>query len=66
MIIVYLFLTIIVLELGILIYLGFKKLPAEQQKELLRKVEPPKAEVMEWFPPKSEEEMAERTVRENL
>ena len=66
MIILYLFLIIIVLELGFLIYLGFKRLNPEQQKELLRKIEPPKAEVMEWFPKETDEERAEKTIRENL
>ena len=53
-------------ELAGLIYLNFKKLPKETQKEVLRKVEPAESEVVEWTPPKSEEELAEEEVRKTL
>ena len=57
---------IIAIELAILIYLNFKKLPKETQKEMLRKVQPAKSEVLEWHPPESEEVLAERRIRETM
>jgi len=57
---------IIAIELAILIYLDFKRLPKETQKEVLRKVEPIRSKTIEWVPEESEEVLAERKIRENL
>ena len=59
-------LIVIAMELAILIYLHFKKLPAEQQKEILRKVEPVKTEIYDWVPPKDENQLAEEEVRKSM
>jgi len=63
---IYALLIIIVGELAGLIYLNFKKLPTETQKEVLRKVEPVKTEVVDWMPPKEEDELAEEEVRKTM
>ena len=49
-----------------IIYLLFKLLPKENQKEILRTVMKPKAKVMEWTPPKEDEKVAEEKVMEDL
>ena len=59
-------LIVIAIELGVMIYLQFKKLPVEQQKEILRKVEPVNSEVVEWTPPKDENQLAEEEVRRSM
>ena len=51
-----LFLILIVLLIHT--YLLFKFLPSEKQKEVLRKVGNIEGEVIEWQPPKSDEEEA--------
>ena len=44
-------LLIVILELGLLIYLVFKLLPAESQKEVLRQIPAkPKSKLVEWIP----------------
>ena len=49
-----------------IIYLLFKLLPKENQKEILRTVIKPKAKVFEWKPPKEDEKVAEEKVMEDL
>lgn len=62
----FVFLLIIILELGIIIYLNFKRFPAETQKEILRKIEPLNTEIVDWIPPKDETEIAEEKAREKM
>ena len=49
-----------------IIYLLFKLLPKENQKEILRTVMKPKAKVMEWKPKEEDEKVAEEKVMEDL
>ena len=63
---IYPFLIIIIIELAIDIYFHFKSLPREIQKEVLRKIEPVKGEIIEWEAPASEEEIASKKIIEEL
>jgi len=58
--------VIVIVELGINIYLQFKVIPPEIQKEVLRKVAPIKSEVMEWEAPESIEEKTFNDTLENI
>jgi len=51
-------LLFILISLLFIIYLLFKLLPKEKQKEVLRKAGNIEGEVIEWQPPKSDEEEA--------
>ena len=51
-------LFLILVVLIIQTYLLFKLLPSEKQKEVLRKAGNVEGEVIEWSPPKSDEEEA--------
>lgn len=45
-----------------MIYLQFKSLPAEKQKEITRQITPTKGKVMEWTPPQAGEDKAFKRV----
>lgn len=61
-------LLIIGIELGILIVLqvGKKEIVSDSLVKLKEKMTPNKTEVIEWTPPLSQEELAERKIREEL
>jgi len=63
---IYFLLAIIIIELGVDVYLRFKVMPTETQKEVLRKVAPVKSEVMEWEAPESIEEKTFNDALENI
>jgi hypothetical protein len=63
---IYIILTIIIIELAIDIYLHYKALPREAQKEVLRKVAPVQGEVISWQPPEEEEEKTSKELTEEI
>ena len=63
---IYFLLVVIIVELGVDVYLRFKVIPPEIQKEVLRKVAPVKSEVMEWEAPESIEEKTFNDTLENI
>ena len=64
---IYILLIIITLELGVLIYLNFKRLPEESQKEILRKVDKRnEGKVLTWKPPEEQESKAFKETLNNI
>ena len=62
-----LILASLLLSNGVVIYLLFKLLPKEKQREILRKIEPlNKTEIKEWQPPIPDEEKLFNDVLESL
>lgn len=60
-------LIVITIELGLLICLQYKHLPAETKQELLRaKPYTPSTKVFKYIPPKEEDEATEMNIRESL
>ena len=51
---------------GLIIYLLFKKESGSERHEPLVKIFTPKGSVMDWQPPKQEEEKAEEQIRKDL
>ena len=50
----------------VIIWLLFKILPTEKQKEVLRKIQPIEGEVIEWNPPEDATAEASRKVKKDL
>jgi len=63
---IYPFLVVIIIELAIDLYFHFKNLPGETQKEMLRKVDPVKGEIIEWQPLEDEIVKTSRELTEEL
>ena len=63
---IYIPLTIIIIELGLLIYFLFRMLPNETQKELQRKVVSSQGEVIEWQPEEDEFEKMSNKLTEEI
>ena len=63
---IYPFLVVIIIELAIDLYFHFKGLPEETQKEILRKVEPVRGEVIEWEAPIEPEIKMSRELTEEI
>jgi hypothetical protein len=64
---IYILLIIITLELGVLIYLNFKRLPKESQKEILRKVDKRnEGKVIEYVAPEEQESKAFKETLKNI
>ena len=60
------FLLIIVIELAILLFFNFKKLPVETQKEIQRKVGQAESNIIEWQPPQEKEKKAFKDLVETI
>lgn len=68
---IYIFLTIIILELGILNYLTYKRLPDEERKEVIREAFKKvgiksEGRVIEWLAKEDETSKASRLLTEEL
>jgi hypothetical protein len=64
---IYILLIIITLELGVLIYLNFKRLPEETKKEILRKVDKRnEGKVLTWKAPEEAESKAFKETLKNI
>jgi len=59
-------LIIIAIELGALIFLGFKRIPEEEQNRILRKVAPVKGDVVEWKEPEDDVSMVSKKLTEEI
>ncbi len=53
---------ILIIQLSIIIYLLWRLIPVETQKEIKRKISKPKTELLEWTPPEEPEKKAGRTI----
>ncbi len=51
-----------IIQLTIIIYLVWRLIPVETQKEIKRKISKPKTELLEWSPPEKLEKQAKRTI----
>ncbi len=63
-IIILLIIQAVISVLGL--YLYWKDMPAESQKAILRKIEPPKSEVLEWQSPEQGETKAFKKAVEEI
>lgn len=51
-----------IIQLSIIIYLVWRLIPVETQKEIKRKISKPKTELLEWSPPEEPEKQAEKKI----
>lgn len=63
---IYILLVAIIVELGAIIYLSFRRLPEEIKKELVRSVVKVEGKVLEYIPPEEEQDKTARELTETI